>query len=250
MAALIAKRADLLRTLADGPLGQRDLRDELGVSRSTVYKALRELTDEGLVVEGRGNYALTTSGRLLWRRHDDYRARLRRLDDARPLLESLPEEEAFPLALFERGAVALSKPHAPEEPLRRMEAIDPESDVLRCVSPVAVPRYLPQLRADLRDGTYDRVELVLVDDALDHLAATAEGFSETRGDDRCTLYSLSEALSFGLLLFEDELAALFGYNGGVVRGMAVSSAPEAVVWAERVYATYRAAAKPIGDGNA
>ena len=70
LADVLRKRAPLLETLADGPLTQRDVRDELGVSRSTVYKALRELESAGLVVGRPEGYALTGLGRLAWRRRD------------------------------------------------------------------------------------------------------------------------------------------------------------------------------------
>ncbi|MEF8777864.1 MAG: winged helix-turn-helix domain-containing protein, partial [Natronomonas sp.] len=67
---ILRKRSLFLELLADTSLDQRDLRDELGVSRSTVYKALQELTDAGLVTEYDGKYTLTGFGRLAWQRHD------------------------------------------------------------------------------------------------------------------------------------------------------------------------------------
>ena len=92
LADVLRKRAPLLEALADGPLTQRDVRDELGVSRSTVYSALRELESAGLVVGRPEGYALTGLGRLAWRRRDCYLARLDRLTVADRLLASVPSD--------------------------------------------------------------------------------------------------------------------------------------------------------------
>jgi len=72
--AALEKRARLLRMLADGPMDKPALRDALEVSRSTVYKALRELEELGLVHRVDDGYALTQFGRLARRKHDEFRA--------------------------------------------------------------------------------------------------------------------------------------------------------------------------------
>ena len=101
VADLLRKRTALLESLADTPKDQRTLRDELGVSRSTVYKSLQELAEADIVIQRNGRYELTGFGRFAWQRHDEYLARLRRLDADH---ETLPE--AFQSAGYETVGVS------------------------------------------------------------------------------------------------------------------------------------------------
>ncbi|WP_083252599.1 GntR family transcriptional regulator [Haladaptatus sp. W1] len=58
----VVKRAGFLTALASGPIPKRHLRDELDVSRSTVYKAVRELHEYELVERTDEGLALTLAG--------------------------------------------------------------------------------------------------------------------------------------------------------------------------------------------
>lgn len=242
----LVRRGRMLGVLADGPISQRDLRDALRVSRSTAYKALRELEESGLVrtTDG-GAYRLTQYGSLVHRRHAEYVAHVDRIHAARPLLEALPGDLLLPLAFVERGHHVIATPHAPERPLERLDDEAWQTHDYRVLSPIAVPRFLPKIHERVVDGDL-LAELLVESGAVEYLreydrldeALTTEGFDLLRTD---------ESLEIGLLLCDDrERAALFGYGpqGGVV-GMLISDAPEAYRWADRTYRRYREAARPV-----
>ena len=232
LADVLRKRSSLLETLADGPLTQRDLRDELGVSRSTVYKALQELESAGLVVGCPEGYALTGLGRLAWRRHDAYLARLDRLTVADRLLASVPPDQRLPLSLFEHGTVYVSGRHAPERPLEQMEARSEVADRLRCFSPSGMPRYLrnihERVEADRQTAT-----LVLERPALERLGAEYDRFEAVRADPNVEFRVLGEELPFALVLFDGDELGFFAYDDGVPVGAAFSDDPDVVRWGER-----------------
>lgn len=50
---VVSRRADVLELMLEEPAFNRDLRSGLGVSRSTAYKALRELEELQLVARGK-----------------------------------------------------------------------------------------------------------------------------------------------------------------------------------------------------
>jgi predicted transcriptional regulator len=242
----LARRERVLDTLATGPMAQRDLRDALDTSRSTAYKSLRELEDSGLVRQDEdGRYRLTQYGSLVHRRHSEYVARLGRIEAARPVVEALPEDLLVPLAFAERGHAVVASPHAPERPLERLDEESNRSHGYRVLSPIAVPRFLPDIHERVeRDDL--AAELLVGSGAVDYLreygrldeAIRTEGFSLLRTD---------EPLEFGVFVCDDrELAALFAYGpqGGVV-GMLLGDAPDAYRWADRTYRRYRESAVPV-----
>ena len=232
LADVLRKRSSLLETLADGPLTQRDLRDELGVSRSTVYKSLQELESAGLVVSCPEGYALTGLGRLAWRRHDAYLARLDRLTVADRLLASVPPDQRLPLSLFEHGKVYVSGRHAPERPLEQMETRGEAADRLRCFSPSGMPRYLGNIHERVDEGG-QTATLVLERSALERLEADYERYEVVRADTDIEFRVVGEKVPFALVLYDDDELGFFAYDDGVPVGAAFSDDPDVVRWGER-----------------
>jgi predicted transcriptional regulator len=69
----VTKRAEFLSAFSSEPIPKRDLGDELRVSRSTVYKAVRELREHDLVKRTDDGLELTLAGRLLETEYDTFR---------------------------------------------------------------------------------------------------------------------------------------------------------------------------------
>ncbi|MFC6726607.1 hypothetical protein ACFQE1_20005, partial [Halobium palmae] len=67
---VLAKRAPVLRTLADESARKPSLVDRLDCSRSTVDRAVADLIEIGFVSEEGGRYAATTAGRLALREQE------------------------------------------------------------------------------------------------------------------------------------------------------------------------------------
>lgn len=244
VADVLSKRTPLLTVLADGPTDQRRLREELGVSRSTVYKALKELEDAGLVERRDGGYGLTGFGRLAWQRHDAYLARLERLGDAERLLDGLPADRQYPPSLFEHGHVVTTGRNAPERPLERMEARAANTVQLRCLSPVGMPRYL--------EATHERVEetdqtvtLVTESAALSRLSESYDRFDEALEQPGLDIRTAGEQLPFAVMLFDDDEIGLFAYDDGSLLGAAFSSDDDALQWGETVFERVLGRSEPV-----
>lgn len=234
IADVLRKRAPLLELLADTPRDKRDLRDELSVSRSTVYKAIQELTDLGLVTDRNGAYALTGFGRLAWQRHDEYIARLSRLDVGRRLLETLPKDRPFPPSLFERGRIIVPGRHAPERPLDRLTDLGERADHLRVVSPSGMPRFLADLHANVEAGE-QTATIVAEADALSRLRSGYDRFESAAAADGLELRRLDGELPFAIVLFDDDEIGLFGYDTGVLLGAVFASDDDALSWGKGVF---------------
>jgi predicted transcriptional regulator len=241
---VLQKRSSLLERLAESPHDQRDLRDELGVSRSTVYKALKELEAAGLVTQCRDGYALTEFGRLAWRRHDTYLSRLRRLDEARPLLSAISDTQRLPLSVFEHGRIILPDRHAPERPLNRMEALSERSDRIRVASSAGMPRYLSDIHERIEAGR-QTATLVLEPAALHRLEENYDRFDEALAHENLQLRVLERELPFAIVLFEDSDLGLFAYEDGVLVGAVYTDDESAFQWGEAVFDRFFDASTPV-----
>ncbi|MFO7925790.1 MAG: helix-turn-helix transcriptional regulator [Halobacteriota archaeon] len=234
IADILRKRAPLLELLADAPRDQRDLRDGLDVSRSTVYKSLQRLQKAGLITEENGRYALTGFGRLAWQRHDDYIARLSRLDAGRRLIETLPDDQQLPPTLFEHGRIAVPGRHAPERPLDRLSNLGERADHLRVLSPSGMPRFLGDIHANV-EADEQTATIVTEVDAMTRLESSYERFGEAVTADGLDLYSVSEELPYALVLFDSDTLGLFGYEDGLLVGAAFTDCRDVLAWGERTF---------------
>ena len=229
VAGLLRKRAPLLELLADSPRDQRDLRDELGVSRSTIYKAIQKLDEAGLIAGRGGQYELTGFGRLAWQRHDEYLAHLSRLDTARRLLDTLPNDRPFPLSAFERGRIVVPGRHAPERPLDRLSEVGETADTLRVVSPSGMPRFLEALHENVESG--EQTATVVVErDAVARLRSGYDRFEAAVADGGLDLRQIDEELPYAIVLFDTDELGLFGYEDGILVGAAFSRDRDALSW--------------------
>lgn len=242
VAAAVETRAALLAALADSPREKRELREELGVARSTVYKGVRELVELDLARETAEGYALTALGDLARAEHERYRERLGVLTDARAVLAEIPAKAGVPAAFAEATTVAASERTAPERPLDAFDETVRGADCVRTLSPAAIPRYMADLHEDVRAG--ERREIVVERPAAEALRTEYEAFDAAvaAGLD---MRVLDEPLPFGLTLLDGEAAALTTYEAGGVSGILLSEAPEAVAWAEETYTDYRDRAEEL-----
>ncbi|PSQ02500.1 hypothetical protein BRC94_02085 [Halobacteriales archaeon QS_5_70_17] len=230
---LVARRSDYLGLLADRPRSERELRDALGVSRSTEYKARRELRAAGLVRCEGDEVALTQFGRLARRQYDWFLGGFERLVDARPMLSALPDDRV--------GVVRTD----PERPLAAFEDLAEAADRLRCLTPVALPRYLPRIRERV-DADDLALELVLESGAAERLSREAD-FAPALRTGRFSALRTDRYVPFGLLLVDGgETVALIAYRDrGAVAGLVASRDPSARAWAEATYERYREASTAL-----
>lgn len=234
VADILRKRAPLLELLADSPRDQRDLRDKLDVSRSTIYKSLQELENVGLVTDRNGTYELTGFGRLAWQRHDDYIARLQRLDAGRRLLETLPDDRPFPLSIFEHGRIVVPGRHAPERPLDRLSDLGDDTDRLRVVSPSGMPRFLEAIHENVESGE-QTATIVVEGDAMSRLRSGYDRFEAATAEDGLELRRTDEELPYAIVVFDTDELGLFGYEDGILVGAAFSRDDGALSWASEAF---------------
>ena len=238
----IGKRADLLRCLDEGQKDIRDLRDELDKSRSTIYKATREL-ETVRVVESTGNgYGLTLFGRLLFRKFERLVTETQTIWDIEDVLTSLPPDLPVDPSLFADAEVVATEPHAPDCAVEELESFVAELGRFRAMTPVHRTRYLSFGRERAESGEFAG-EFVLEHNLLEYVLSNhADAFAELLRNDSLTWYETDRKLPFGLVIPESASAPV-----GVtlyderrqLRAFVRTDDPVAAEWAEETYRSFR-----------
>ena len=167
---VVARRARFIDCLRDGPKYNRDIRDALDVSRSTAYKAVRELESLDMASRCDQGYELTNLGRLL---HAEYERALDRIGEVcRPghLLSVLPADTDVPFAVLDGASVFFAERHAPNRPVREIESLVEAATVLRGTGPVVLPRYVELFHEQILADELD-AELVFERQAVEYLVS-------------------------------------------------------------------------------
>jgi predicted transcriptional regulator len=238
----VVKRADVLEHLADGVTDKRDLRDDLGVSRSTVYKAVRDLEEHGLVEQNDGGVRLTLGGRLLVDRYRSFAGTAADLCRQQPVLSALPPDAPMTADLVEGAETVRAEPHVPHRPLDYVEDLVRAADGVTGLAPVAIRRYVTLFRDRLTSGELT-AELVVERPALEHTwEVHPSAFAESLETGGYAVWRTDESLPFGLLLTEgdrEEVAVVVYDEAGRPVGVVANDAPAAFDWGRGVFEQYR-----------
>lgn len=230
---VLEKRADVLATLAADRLDKRAVGEAVGVSRSTVDRAIAELLETGLVREVGGQYEATHAGGVGLATYRQYQDVTDSLGAAEPLLDALPEDAPVGPDLLEGGTVTYADPSLPEAALTEVLGRLPEAETLRGFAPVVKTNYVSMLEdAVVEQGL--SVEIVVGADTLDSLQSVAAARDEVAAffdADAVDVFTTDEQLPYALWLLDGpdlEHAGITVHEGGAVVGVLSNERPEVV----------------------
>lgn len=232
---LVAERREFLAALADERLHKPELVDRLGVSRSTVDRAIRALAEVGLVEKASGGYATTLAGRLAVERHRRHVDELGALAGVQAVLAALPADAAVPIEAVAGAEGYLATDPTPYEPRERVAEVVRNADAYRAALPTLPDPKHVRLVYEHVVTHGDPAELT----ASPALLATLDGEFPVRlpamaSTGRFSL-RVGEVPPFGVVVTETDGEALvsvlaFG-DGGTVHGVLQNDRPQAIEWA-------------------
>ncbi|WP_254535488.1 helix-turn-helix transcriptional regulator [Halomarina litorea] len=246
---LLVRRHEFVRCLRERPLEKRAMTDELGVSRSTVDRAMRELETAGIVEFVDGAYAVAPFGEVVAEAY----ARLEETIDVSWRLEPIyrwvsPEDFDVDPRLLADADVYVPRPGDPYAPINRHVETIREMDTYRGVIP-ATGQHATEAggEAVLENGA--RAELVVTHD----VAATqrSSGYADTMGkmieSERFRLLVTPRGthVPYAVHVFDEEVVQIIVHDSDEPRAMLESDSPAAREWAEETYREYREVAEPI-----
>lgn len=243
----IVKRTAVLETIADGPTSKRDLRDELGVSRSTVYKAVRELESHELAEQTDGGVRLTLLGRLLVEEYQSFVGTAEAVSHQHQVLSVLPPDAPVTTDLLVGAEVVLAERHAPSKPLDYVEDLTRSADALVGLAPSMFRRYNELFYDQLTSGALT-AEIVIYRPVVEHLREDfGDRFAESLAIDCYTVWETTESLPFGLVVTEGdhEEVAVVAYDEGRPVGVVANDTEAALDWGRDVFECYRESARRV-----
>lgn len=244
----VVKRTEILDRLARGPASKRDLRDDLGVSRSTVYKAVRDLEDENLVERTDDGPRLTLYGRLLFENYRSFVETAADVNRQQTLLSILSPDAPVTTDLLADADLVRAERHAPGRPLDVIEDIVQTAERVDGFAPVAFRRFVDLFHEQLLSGDLC-ADLVMERDVMAYLQSDfGDQFEESIADDCCRIWATDESLPFGLLVAEgdrEEVAIVVYDEEGNPEGAIRNDASAALDWGRDVFERYRADATRV-----
>ncbi len=243
--ALLARRAELLRTLRDGPRAKQKLAATQSVSRSTVDRAVRTLEAHGFVARNDA-VSLTLRGRLALDAYDEFVGLLDALDAAGELLDVLPADATIDAALLRGADVVQSNPIAPQRPYLAYQSVVEDATAIRGFAPAVLDENVPQFRDRIVNGAAP-VDLTVAPAALDELVSShADAVEDALDTGRLTLREATTVLDYGLVLVEQSertVACVLVFDDYGLAGVVENDERHAVEWADNVYERIQAAAE-------
>lgn len=228
-------------------MDRRVLRDELGVSRSTVHRLTRELQDQDLAVETDDGLELTLPGELLAEAVLRLETRLDAVEILVPLLEKMDHlppgcEPEF----FAEGTVTVQSDEDPYKPHRRFcELVDQTETIRGYDTPSPTPLYLEDVREAILEGMETAV--VFPTEVAYQIAADYPDYMrELRKAEWLSISISDDPPPCGLALFDDRVAlASYDPETGVLAALAETTDQRGREWAEAEFERVWGQAEPL-----
>lgn len=234
----VASRADVLECLYNGVSDSRVIEERIGVSRMTIYRALQELREFGLVA-GENPPRLTLVGKLAYEQYKQVDQGLSNLIEVTPLLGHLsPDVELGPRVLNE-AEVCLPQGGAPHDPVLRLEKLvqEAESKELKGFSPVVLPAYVRFFHKQIVERGFE-AEFVVAFRPIEYLLVHhMREMTEVMETGRCTFYKLSGVkIPYGVVTVVGEGIWIGIYDSDeMLRGAIINKSPAAIRWGLEQY---------------
>ena len=245
---VVARRARFIECLLDGPKYNRDIRDALDVSRSTAYKAVRELESLDMASRCDDGYELTNLGRLLYA---EYERALDRIEEVcRPghLLSILPTDTDISFGVLDGASVFFAHRHAPNRPVREIESVVEAATAVRGTGPVVLPRYVELFHEQILAGELD-AELVVERQVLQYLVSDyAQDYEEAIERENFAVSVTDGELPYALLVVDEptpQVGIIVYDQQGELRGFIRNDSAAAHQWGCERWEEARNVATPV-----
>ena len=239
---VLENRNAVLRYLVESPATKPEIVDSLEIPRSTLDRAINELSEIGCVGSKNGAYESTTTGRLALSEYDRYQSTTQAIHQSTTFLNYLPNDANIDPALLKGASITLSEPHAPEQALVPSTELFQEATMMKGLAPVVLSAYPDLIGEQLATGDLS-VEIVATEEVISTLPELANSQAESLLDEESlTMYESETDLPYALWLMETPTgvhAGITAYDSSGVAGVLINDSDTAVQLARSQYQQYR-----------
>ncbi|UWG50443.1 Transcriptional regulator, contains HTH domain [Halalkaliarchaeum sp. AArc-CO] len=241
-------RVSVLVVLSDCPQGRDELCERTDVSSSTIRRTLGEFEKRSWVCKNGHQYEATQLGSFIAEAMQVLIDRVETERKLRDVWHWLPEEFGeLSVETWPDLRVTVAEPDFPYRPINRFESLLQGTTRFRCLRPeVSLMEPCFGLLFQLLD---DEANITLIDRRACHayfLSTYPERSAEMIQRDTFTALEHDRLPSHGIGLLDDRVTiSCFEKGSGTVRALIDTDSQEVREWAESIYASYRADARPI-----
>jgi predicted transcriptional regulator len=244
-------RVELLRVLAEGPKGHRDLHDRLGASRTTLSRSLDRMSEFGWI-EQRSNgspYRLTALGAHVEREFSELLEGLEVGDRLAPLLQraSVDEFDLDPRELADADVVEATA-EQPLTPVERAMEARAQSESIREFATVVMQESADQIHERIERAAADATIEVVLDASVASSMREDADYSadlERAIADGAVDYYVHDDLPYLLALLDERVLLGVVDERGTPLALVESDAESVYEWAGRTFERYRDAAESL-----
>ncbi|MFP4627251.1 MAG: helix-turn-helix transcriptional regulator [Natronomonas sp.] len=246
----VVNRSPMIEALREEPMDRRELEQRLEISKSTVHRNTRSLSERGLIVRTGGEYRLTAFGEAVAEIVTGFREDLQSTGRIAPLFDAVSDiQPPCPIADFADATVSTADNGDPFAPLARFVTLVQETDSLRMFDSYAIaPTYMDEIHGRVLDGLETKV-IERPNVAEDVMKNYPEKCVELCASEFLTM-RIHEDLPLGLAIFASRVGiGLRDPDTGAPRVFIDTDAPEARAWAMSLFESYWDDAIPLPRFN-
>ncbi|PSP61680.1 transcriptional regulator [Halobacteriales archaeon QH_7_66_37] len=245
------ERQPVLSALAEEPHHRKELQTALDLSKTTCHRIIRTFDDRGLLRRTDSGYELTRLGEIVHEQVESFDATVRTAYRLRPLVAAFDEAGVdFEVELFLDARITVPEPGDPYPFADRTMDLFRSSDTIRIVdcNQLVPPLYVEKM-LDIAIETGMRGEFIItgeiargnVEQFPERQRAVAEG-------DAAGEYRVHDDITFGMAIYDDHLdLRAYDEETGTPVLYVDTDDPDAIAWAENVYARYYEESRPATD---
>lgn len=231
---LSLKRKKIVERLIAGTSDRTELVNEVDVSRSTVYRALDDLEDKGLVETRGGEYKVTQMGEVLHRAVNQ----LVHVTEAVDTLSTVVEGEclrSLPVETLSESSIITPSRCSPKRHLKRICNLISASQSIEIILPILTPAIVRSVATCSQDT---HIEVTVSEKVFKYLSSTpvdeqTKAFLSSIDD----LRVINSCISYAVFLFrepESTIALLF-YDRCRANVAVIDNSDETYEWAQETY---------------
>lgn len=235
---LLLQRRDIMDHIVSGTTKRTELVHEVADSRSTVYRALDSLEEQGLVDDEHGNYSPTPLGKLLFQEVNRLCETSREINNTKPLLDSIPTKSLDP-RIFSDAEVRISDRYSPDEHLGPLFEAMSLSDSIRVLLPTLTRRLAEQINSI---HSVDDIELILERKVIERFRSLDDNqipFQDIFN--AATVITIDKHIPVGVIIISGRCpqTTLLAFRNGQIQGAIYNSSQHASIWAKAYYDQFR-----------
>ncbi|ELK54240.1 hypothetical protein D320_11163 [Haloferax sp. BAB-2207] len=216
----LTDRDEFLRKLIEQPRPKSELEERVECSRSTLDRALRELSEANLAKYNDGSWQPTLLGRRTLQNRDEYLDSLENLSEVAPVINELPPDSPITGEFLVEANVYEASSTMPDAVTKTLLKSMAKASEVRIATPVLFTGLAEQFYEWLSHDQLECLEMLLSPGLLEETQRVLPNFTDTDVvGSQLELYTGNLPFEFGLWIADTKEAGVIVYTNQGIQGI-------------------------------